>query len=232
MTPIEIHASDINRKSAQFRAKLWLAGGVLAFLALPYGMVFALVCIGVAFWFGGPELASQLSHRPSFEANEDGFVVFGQKFSVTDRNRVKWEDYRGAELRDVGLVGFLSQQYVVIKTANSGEQKIHPAMMRGTPEQMLNEIIDYARSVLVAKGMGVLLAEVEGRTYQIGRRVNPSSVPQPNVVAAPVPSLAPQEPEFAPRPSFSERMAATQSSPVQSVPSLRERLTGRRKDLI
>ncbi|WP_377511737.1 hypothetical protein [Octadecabacter sp. R77987] len=226
MTSITFYASEANRNAAFTKAKLWMFFSVVVFLFAPYGPVLAIPLFAIGFWFGGPELGARAAQCPSFTADTEGFVT-GQRFTVTDRHRLGWDEFRGVELRTEGFEPFFAQRVLVIKTANHGEQKIRQQMMSGTPEGMAREISDYARAAQMAKGMRVIVAEIE----QSERRATQSSAPLAQVAQASAPVAKPVAARTGPRPQQPVRQAQIggDASPITSTPRLSERLFGRRK---
>ncbi len=150
MDPITLYSSDENRKAAFARATVWIGAGILSIAFLPFGKVLAIPLIAIGAWFGGPELGWRGSKRTSFKADADGFTV-GQAFTITDRHRLKWDEFRGVELHTEGFGALLSQSVLVVKTASKGNTKIRQSMMSGTPEDMAEQIEEYARRALLVE---------------------------------------------------------------------------------
>ena len=220
MKSLTLYASDANRNTAFLKAGVWMIFSVLALVFTPFGMVLAAPLFAIGFWFGGPELGFQGARHPSFKADTDGFTV-GQKFSVTDRHRLSWDEFRGVELRTVGFVPFLQQRVLVVMTENHGDQKIRQPMMSGTPEEMADVIQDYAKHAMREADLNIALAALPAQPL-----VGDIGQPFGRRRANPMPTAA-SGPTFAQMQLASTRVM--EASPVQAVPRLSDRLFGRRR---
>lgn len=175
---------------------------------------------------------------PVFQADAQGFAV---------KNGAKrpWSEFRSVEVHRVQSGLLTVSRTVRVKVGKSilgGSKQIKWYEMSASPMEMTRQIERYADDAQSAV-RGASMDAVIGNPWGASQPAPAPARPMPASAFVP-PAPAPIEPDFAsaataltPTPvtfekrSFAQRLQDTADSPVQSVPSLGERLFGRRKVL-
>ena len=143
-----------------------------------------------------------LRPKPSFEADMDGFSVQGSK-------TYPWSQFRGVALHGLSVNFIPSGRWVVVKVGKGIlGRKLHIkwTQLSASPKQMVSQIAHFA---------------------DVARAVEAQEAAPVQAQAAPMSAQRPAQPA----PSIGERLKENVGSPVSSVPTLSERLFGRRKVL-
>ena len=151
--------------------------------------------------------------KPVFDADAEGFSVKGKA-------KRPWSQFRGVSVYRAQSGLITVGKFVRVKVGKSmlgGNVQIGMTEMSGSAEEMVFKIGAFAEAMKSGE-----MALHQYQVPPVGAVVEPPKV-RPQHAAAPQP-----EPVFAPRP-LAARIQAADAGPVQSVPSMGERLFGRRK---
>ncbi|SMX45507.1 hypothetical protein [Octadecabacter ascidiaceicola] len=229
--PIELYPGGTGRRNA-----LIGAGGALFFAlqlgtwtradSLPYLMW---VFLGLAVMTIVPTILTFVQPVPSFAADREGFSVKGKP-------KKGWDEFKGVKVQTVRYLFFPLAKNVIIKTGKTvlgRSYSISRVHQSGPAEEMAAEIAAYARAAQLAPAPRVAHADV--------RMEAPRPVQQPVFApeaVRPEPlhdfGLRPKQPQSAAQPVTKQSdplMARVQGAggAIESVPSLGERIFGRRK---
>ena len=232
MKPIALYASEGTLK------KTAIFGGVFLFLAYqavtwtsgnggPLAQVLGisgLAMICQAAW-------QRFNPKPSFEADWDGFRVMGKE-------KLGWDDFRGVTVHTAHMGLFPIAQWVVVKkgkTMLEGRIYIKATHLSGPAKEMVADIAEYAQAAKRITAMAsaeAVLAAADATRHRFPPNVAPTT--DANDTHRPVRPAADfmqpvAEPVFEKRGSFAERLSAAGLGPVEAVPSMGERIFGRRK---
>lgn len=225
LLPIELFPSEMNRlKGIALGAVLLLFAYKMAGTAESEA-VWVVWLFGLLGGFGF--LASAWSYvRPkaSFAADMDGFSIRGKR-------KKSWNEFRSVSVHTVSYWFIPVSRDVVVKTGKSmigGRKHVPFYLMSGSAKEMAAEISQYVRAVQVAKQRGTddVMQRAEALMTRAPRQVVKAEVELPHANAPTTPPIIDVN-----RPTGDSFMTRLQESgaPVSSVPTLSERIFGKRK---
>lgn len=222
MQPLALYPSTTNLKrglgiglaAAVLGAYLWTLDGApeftfLALLGVGFGGYMALVC--------GRRL-----HDPSavFEADATGFSVKG-------KGRRPWEEFRGVQIHRTHSGPFIVSRHVRIKVGKSmlgGFYDLKWYELSGSAADVVMAIQRYADAAMVTRHHATMDAVVKAQPLNLDARLDkPKEAPQQAPALMPTPIV--EQAALAGRPIH---RPAADSGPIQSVPSLGQRIFGRK----
>ncbi len=205
MTPIVLYPSDSSYKKAAAIGgfNLFMAYQLYSWAPDMSGWVPAVIAVI------GAGLIGQTAWRyavpkPSFAADASGFSVMGKKKRC-------WDEYRGVKLRALRIGFFPVGNWVIVKTGKSvlgGSVHIKVTHLSAPAHEMAAQINVYAKHAQRAQDLTLAMAAIPAR-QMVGNVAQPTGRSRANPMTT--------------------AFQGGNSGPVQSVPSLSERLFGRRK---
>lgn len=209
------------------RTENLVKAGVLGVISLSFGQsimsindegfnVLPYFFIGLALFLFYKIAMAVLKPTPSFFANVEGFSVHGGKLH-------DWSSFHGVKVKTIYLYFFPVSRSIEIKTtkARMGKREtIHAMHMSGSAKEMTAQIAAYAGAVQRADAMHAAFSAGGQPSFNTTQRPQASDV-------EPLPSPLPE-----PQVAMASKVAppkVTDGGPVQSVPSMSERLFRQRK---
>ena len=205
MSDMKLYPTKANLRKGIFYGivTLGFSGVLIAAQVDTVTNLLGMLCFGLGGYLVLTSVRRLQAPTPVFEADAIGFSVKGKA-------KRPWSEFRGVEVYKLRSGFFTVAKYVRVKVGKNllgGNVQIGQTFLSGPPEEMAAEISGYARFVM---------------EFGFAPQMTQDA---PLVHTAREPML---EPSTTPT-SFSERLSTHNSSPVSSVPSIGERIFGRRK---